>query len=99
MLSLEENVEAQALRDQGWSISAIARHLGRDRKGLPQPATVPSIPDEGRICFWGGWGGSMVVMHPDRGLTISYVTNKMAEGIIGSDLSNAYIAAIYEGLD
>ena len=32
MLSLEEDVEAQALRDQGWSISAIARHLGRDRK-------------------------------------------------------------------
>src|SRR3979490_960492 len=32
MLSLEEDVEAQALCDQGWSISAIARHLGRDRK-------------------------------------------------------------------
>jgi hypothetical protein len=27
MLSLEEDVEAQALRAQGWSISAIARHL------------------------------------------------------------------------
>ena len=34
MLSLEEDVEAQALRDQGWSISAIARHLGRDRKTI-----------------------------------------------------------------
>jgi transposase len=27
-----EDVEATALREQGWSISAIARHLGRDRK-------------------------------------------------------------------
>jgi len=27
-------VEAQALRAQGWSISAIARHLGRDRKTI-----------------------------------------------------------------
>jgi transposase len=34
MLSLEEDVEAQALRDRGWSISAIARHLGRDRKTI-----------------------------------------------------------------
>ncbi|CRK56835.1 Mobile element protein [Alloactinosynnema sp. L-07] len=34
MLSLEEDVEAQALREQGWSISAIARHLGRDRKTI-----------------------------------------------------------------
>jgi len=65
---------------------------------LPQPATVPSIPDEGRICFWGGWGGSMIVMHPDRGLTISYVMNKMSPGIISSDLADAYISAVYEGL-
>lgn len=64
---------------------------------LPKPVTVPSIPDE-KICFWGGWGGSMIVMHPDRGLTISYVMNKMAPGIIGSDRSNAYITAIYEAL-
>lgn len=26
------DVEAKALRARGWSISAIARHLGRDRK-------------------------------------------------------------------
>jgi transposase len=32
MLSLEDEVEAHALRRRGWSISAIARHLGVDRK-------------------------------------------------------------------
>ena len=32
MLSREADVEAHALREQGWTISAIARHLGRDRK-------------------------------------------------------------------
>jgi transposase len=32
MLSLEEDVEAHALRSRGWSISAIARHLARDPK-------------------------------------------------------------------
>ncbi|MFN2488655.1 MAG: IS21 family transposase, partial [Actinomycetota bacterium] len=32
MLTREEDVEANALRRRGWSISAIARHLGRDRK-------------------------------------------------------------------
>lgn len=31
MLTREEEVEANALRKRGWSISAIARHLGRDR--------------------------------------------------------------------
>jgi transposase len=34
MLTWEEEVEAAALRKQGWSISAIARHLGRDRKTI-----------------------------------------------------------------
>ena len=32
MLSLEEDVEVRALHAQGWSISAIARHTGADRK-------------------------------------------------------------------
>jgi ANTAR domain len=32
MLTKEEYADAQALRCQGWSISAIARHLARDRK-------------------------------------------------------------------
>jgi transposase len=34
MLTEEEFVEATALRRRGWTISAIARHLGRDRKTI-----------------------------------------------------------------
>ena len=34
VLTQEEDVEASALHKQGWSISAIARHLGRDRKTI-----------------------------------------------------------------
>jgi len=32
MLTQEEDVEITALRKRGWTISAIARHVGRDRK-------------------------------------------------------------------
>jgi transposase len=32
MPTQEEDVEVHALRKRGWSISAIARHVGRDRK-------------------------------------------------------------------
>lgn len=60
---------------------------------LPEQETLPYLPDE-RICFWGGWGGSMTVMVPDRGLTFSYVMNKMAPGIIGSERSAGYITEI-----
>jgi len=34
VLTVEEDLDAHALRRQGWSISAIARHLGRDRKTI-----------------------------------------------------------------
>ena len=32
MLTWEDDVEVHALRKRGWSISAIARHTGFDRK-------------------------------------------------------------------
>jgi CubicO group peptidase (beta-lactamase class C family) len=64
---------------------------------LPEPATLPYLPD-GRICFWGGWGGSMTIMFPEQRLTISYVMNKMAPGIIGSDRSAAYVGDILAAL-
>lgn len=56
--------------------------------GLSEPTTLPYIPDE-RICFWGGWGGSMTIMFPLQKMMVSYIMNKMGPGIIGSDRSEA----------
>ena len=64
---------------------------------LPEPQTVPYIPD-GRVCFWGGWGGSMTAMFPERSLTVSYVMNKMAPGIIGSDRAARYLTEILDAV-
>jgi CubicO group peptidase (beta-lactamase class C family) len=57
---------------------------------------LPYIP-EGAF-FWGGWGGSLIVMDPARRLTISYMMNRMAPGILGSDRSEAYVRAVYEAV-
>ena len=65
---------------------------------LPKPELVPYIPD-GRICFWGGWGGSLIITDLERRLTIAYMMNKMAPGIIGSPRSEAYVRAVYSALD
>jgi len=37
-------------------------------------------------------------MDLDRRLTISYVMNGMAPGILGSDRSRAYVEAVYSAL-
>ncbi len=62
--------------------------------GLPDPVTVPFF-DAGKVCFWGGWGGSVILIDVDRQLTISYMMNKMAAGLVGSDRAFAYVAAAY----
>ncbi|MGX9788452.1 serine hydrolase domain-containing protein [Mycobacterium sp. MMS18-G62] len=66
--------------------------------GLPQRDTFPYLPDE-RICFWGGFGGSMIVVNPDRHTTVAYVMNKMGAGLFGSERTNRYAKLIYEALD
>ncbi|CAI7659197.1 unnamed protein product [Penicillium glandicola] len=63
--------------------------------GLPVPGPTAFIP-EGNICFWGGWGGSIVVMDLDRRMTVAYTMNKMGAGLVGNDKVKAYLEAIYE---
>jgi len=63
--------------------------------GLPQLDTLPYVPDQ-KICFWGGWGGSVIIMDLSRRMTISYMMNKMGPGIIGSDRSEQYVRTIYD---
>jgi CubicO group peptidase (beta-lactamase class C family) len=65
---------------------------------LPEPTSIPYVPSE-KVSFWGGWGGSMTLMFPDRGLTVSYVMNRMAPGIIGSDRAELYLTSILSALD
>jgi transposase len=52
MLTREDDIDVHALRRQGWTISAIARHLGHDRKtiraylnGRQAGIRVPAGPD------------------------------------------------------
>jgi CubicO group peptidase (beta-lactamase class C family) len=36
-----------------------------------------------RTCFWGGYGGSLIMMDQELGLTVSYMMNKMQVGLTG----------------
>ncbi len=65
---------------------------------LPEARTIPYVSPRGtdaRVCFWGGWGGSLIVMDTESRVTIAYMMNKMAPGIIGSDRSESYVRAIH----
>lgn len=58
---------------------------------------TPYLPSEG-VCFWGGWGGSLIVNDLPRKATISFMMNKMAPGIIGSASSKTILESVYRVL-
>ncbi|MFI5952862.1 serine hydrolase domain-containing protein [Cryptosporangium sp. NPDC051539] len=60
---------------------------------LPEPEGTSFVP-AGKVCFWGGWGGSLVIMDLDRRMTISYLMNQMQPGVIGSAVSAGYCEVI-----
>ena len=51
-----------------------------------------------RACFWGGWGGSLVVIDLDARLSVSYVMNRMGEGTTGDDRGIGILMGAYGGL-
>ena len=66
--------------------------------GLSTPQVLPFVPTEERVCFWGGWGGSVVLMNPDRRTTAAYVMNRMGQGTLGNERTARYATLIYEAL-
>ena len=56
------------------------------------------ISPNGRVCYWGGWGGSLVVNDVDAGFTMAYVMNRMGEGTVGDDRAHAILRAVYTSI-
>jgi CubicO group peptidase (beta-lactamase class C family) len=64
--------------------------------GLNSP-DLPVSPNE-RACFWGGWGGSIVVNDLDARMTVCYVMNRMGEGTTGDVRGAAIVLSAYGAL-
>ena len=65
--------------------------------GLPCE-TVPFLPQNGRVCYWGGWGGSLIIVDCDHRMTISYMMNRMEAGLVGDFRGDALIRAAYAAI-
>ena len=55
-------------------------------------------PNE-RICFWGGWGGSLAWIDLDARLTVSYVMNRMESDLLGDLRGGSLVLASYPCLE
>jgi CubicO group peptidase (beta-lactamase class C family) len=69
--------------------------------GISGPATsqgVPWIP-QGKVAFWGGYGGSWEIMDVDRKVTFTYVMNKMGLGVLGNSRTVEYVQLAWKLLE
>jgi len=58
---------------------------------------TPLGPNE-NTCYWGGWGGSMVLVDCDAQLSFAYVMNKMKLGTTGDNRTPPMLMAVYGAL-
>ena len=59
---------------------------------------VPLAPPGNRAHFWGGWGGSLVVVDQTERLCVSYVMNRMGLGTVGDARGVGIVEAAYASL-
>jgi CubicO group peptidase (beta-lactamase class C family) len=74
-------------------VMGIPLRMGVGYGLLPTPDVLPFLP-AGRICAWGGWGGSLALIDVDRRMTFAYVMNKMAPGIVGG-IASGLVEGLY----
>jgi CubicO group peptidase (beta-lactamase class C family) len=53
------------------------------RLGMGYGLSGELLPIGPRACYWGGFGGSVVVNDQDAGITVVYVMNRMEAGLVG----------------
>ncbi len=85
------------LSEKGCDALFDEQYKGRDlvlsgpvRFGMGYGLSSEAMPIGPRACYWGGYGGSLVVSDQDLGITVCYVMNKMEAGIEG-DLRGANV--------
>ena len=64
--------------------------------GLNNPA-LPLSPSE-NVAYWGGWGGSTILVDFDERLAFSYVMNRMEAGVVGDPRGGLLGRAVYQSL-
>ena len=64
--------------------------------GLSTP-DAPMSPNE-HASYWGGWGGSVIVVDQDARMTVAYMMNRMEAGVVGDERGMGVVNAAYGAL-
>jgi len=70
------------------------------RLGIGYGLTAEETPvsPNANACYWGGWGGSVIVVDLDARMTFAYMMNRMESGLVGDIRGFALGMAAYEAV-
>lgn len=89
-------------QEQSRGVDKVTNEFIRRGMGMSLVGDGDTFVDDfmpaGKVCYWGGLGGSMGVMDVERGVTIAYVMNKMGKMGLGNEPVKKYIKAVYQVL-
>jgi len=55
------------------------------RFGMGYGLSSETMPIGPRACYWGGYGGSLIVVDQDKDVAVAYVMNRMESGVVGDE--------------
>jgi CubicO group peptidase (beta-lactamase class C family) len=94
---LSKSPEELIFREQCNGTDYILNMPLRHGIGYGLPSDLIPLPSK-RTCFWGGWGGSLVINDFENRMTVAYVMNRMGDGTTGDMRAAMVIGAAYGGL-
>jgi CubicO group peptidase (beta-lactamase class C family) len=92
-----ETIE-KAIAEQCYGTDLVLLMPVRWGLGFGLNSTEFPVGPNPRTFFWGGWGGSLVVIDLDARVSFSYVMNKMGDGTTGDKRSARPSRALYAAL-
>ncbi|GAH76049.1 unnamed protein product, partial [marine sediment metagenome] len=96
LLSLE-TIE-KSIEEQIYGIDLVLNNTIRFGLGWGLTSKEMPISPNPRTFYWGGWGGSVVVMDLDAKLSFAFVMNNMVMSITGDPRTTKLGEALYKSL-
>ena len=90
---LSESGVERVLEEQSNGTDLVLGVPIRFGMGYGLPSDLMPMNESGRACFWGGYGGSIIVVDMEHRATFAYMMNRMKEGLVGDERGLSLVAA------
>ena len=84
----------QIFREQGEMVGGVRHGIGYGLSGF----FTGDVPKDVKMCFWGGAGGSTILLDLTNRACLSYVMNQMDMNMLGDERGARLTERFYEGL-